>query len=64
MPQIEAGNLCILNDQMNAEALAAKKCSLYEQQLLDPNLRQLAAQLAEHHRNRFNSLNTYLTSQQ
>lgn len=62
MPQIESKNLSLLQEQMYFEALASKKCSLYEQQLSDPLLQQLAGQLAQHHRSRFDSLNSYLSS--
>jgi ferritin len=59
-PQIEAKNLMILEDQMNHEALAAKKSETYAGYFSDSKLKQSADQLSQHHRENFNNLLNYL----
>ena len=61
-PQIEAKNLSYLEDTMNIEALACKKCEQYQTMLTDPTQKNMAQQLAQHHRQHFDSLFNYLQS--
>lgn len=61
-PQIDAKNLSYLEDTMNYEALACKKCEHYETMLTDPAQKNMVHQLAQHHRQHFDSLFAYLQS--
>jgi hypothetical protein len=63
-PQIESKNLTMLQDQMNHVALAYKKCDLYSTYLTDPNLKDLACSIAQHHKNHFSDMMNYLNSHQ
>ena len=63
-PQIESKNLTILEDQMNHEALAYKKCETYAGYFTDPALKSTAQKLAQHHKSNFNNLLSYLDSHQ
>lgn len=58
--QIESKNLDILKDQMNHEAIAYKKCSIYSEYFMDQTLRNLANTAAQHHKQHFDSLLSYL----
>ncbi len=60
--QIDLKNLTFLEDTMNLEALACKKCETYAQAFTDPNCKTLANQLSQHHRQRFDALYNYLKS--
>lgn len=60
--EITEKDLSILKDQMNAEALAYRKCSVYSGYFSDPALKDLACAAAQHHRQHFNVLETYLNS--
>ena len=42
------------------EALAYKKCQVYSQYLTDPQLKGLASNAAEHHKQHFNAMMQYL----
>ena len=59
---MEAKNLKIIADQLEAEALAARKSELYAEQFADPALKSCAQQLANHHKENFMSLLSYLDS--
>jgi len=59
-PQIESKNLMILEDQLNHEALAAKKSETYAEYFQDAQLKQTAENIAQHHRDNFNNLLSYL----
>ena len=61
-PEIDTKNLGIIQDQMQHEALAYKKCSVYTQYFTDPVLSSLAAQSAQHHKQHFDALQNYLNS--
>lgn len=61
-PQLESKNLTIIEDQLNHEALAYKKCVYYSQNLTDSNLKNLSSQIAQHHKQHFDSLFNYLNS--
>ena len=60
MPEIESKNLTIIEDQLKHEALAAKKSEVYVEYFADPALKSCAQQLANHHRDNFNNLLSYL----
>jgi hypothetical protein len=62
LPEIEAKNLMIIEDQLNHEALAAKKSELYAEYFADPTLKSCAQQLAKHHKDNFMNLLNYLDS--
>ncbi len=64
MPQLDSKNLTILEDQMNHEALAAKKSAFMASQFTDPALKGVANTLAQHHRQQFDKLFNYLNSHQ
>lgn len=61
-PQIESKNLTILEDRLNNEALAAKKSEIYAEYFADPQLKSCAQQIANHHRQNFDALLSYLES--
>ncbi len=63
-PQLESKNLSYLEDGLNYEALAVKKCVQYANQFQDQTLKNLANQLAQHHRQHYDSLLGYLQSHQ
>ncbi len=63
-PQIESKNLTILEDQMNYEALALKKCELYAQYFTDPTLKNSVNTIAQSHKQHFENLYQYLNSHQ
>ena len=62
MPQIESKNLGLIQDQMHHEALAVKKIQTYASQIAEPQLKQFADDLVQHHRAHFNSLFQYLNT--
>ncbi|MBQ2661257.1 MAG: hypothetical protein IJF80_01235 [Clostridia bacterium] len=62
MPDIDTKNLGIIQDQMQHEALAYKKSSLYAESFRDPSLSQIARQTAQHHKQHFDALQSYLNS--
>ncbi|MBQ3108595.1 MAG: hypothetical protein IJP37_07575 [Clostridia bacterium] len=61
-PEIDAKDLTILEDQMNAEAMAYRKCTIYSGYFKDPTLSDLAMAAAQHHKQHFSALETYLNS--
>jgi len=61
-PEIEAKNLGILQDQMQHEALAYKKCSVYSNYFSEQPLKDLAVNAANHHKAHFEALQDYLNS--
>lgn len=61
-PKVDAKNLSCLEDTMTYEALACKKCEQYETMLMDPAQKNMARQLARHHREHFDALYKYLQS--
>lgn len=52
-----------VSDQMNHEALSAKKCFLYSNQMQDPALKGIAQQLGQHHQQQYDRLYQYLNAQ-
>ncbi len=63
-PQIQSKNLSILEDQMNYESLAYKKAEFCSQSLSDAALKNVARNIAQHHKQRFDRLFQYLNSHQ
>ena len=61
-PQVDTRDLSILEDQMNAEAMAFRKCTIYSSYFQDPVLSGLAMAAAQHHKQHFSDLETYLNS--
>ncbi|MBQ1817200.1 MAG: hypothetical protein II124_01070 [Clostridia bacterium] len=61
-PSIDTKDLGTVQDEMYAEALAYKKCKVYESRFGDPHLAAMAADHAEHHRQHFDALRGYLES--
>lgn len=59
---IQAKSLTILEDQMQHEYVASKKCDYYAANLSDPQLQAVVTQIANAHRQRFNKLFEYLNS--
>lgn len=62
--QLAAKNLSILEDQLNQEALLVKKYQNYSQQCQDPQLQNLCNQIANKHKNHYETLLNYLNSHQ
>ncbi|MGI6160563.1 MAG: hypothetical protein ACOYJD_00885 [Christensenellales bacterium] len=62
MPEIESKNLTIICDQLKHEAHACKKSEVYSNYFTDPGLKNLASQVAQHHRQNFDNLMNYLDS--
>ena len=62
--QIESKNLDIIKDQMCHEALAYKKCKIYSSSLNEQPLKDMANNLAQHHKQHFDALHNYLNSHQ
>ncbi len=57
---IADGDLTVVKDEMYSEALAYKKCKVYESRFSDQALKSMAATHAEHHRQQFDALRDYL----
>ena len=57
---IDTKDLSVIQDEMYAEALLYKKCSVYAGYFNDQALRNMATTVAEHHRQRFDTLHGYL----
>lgn len=61
---ISDGDLTVVQDEMYSEALAYKKCKVYESRFGDQSLKNMASCHAEHHRQHFDALRNYLDSRQ
>lgn len=61
-PQIDSKNLSIIEDQLQHEALAYKKCSVYSGYFQDQALKSIANTAAQHHKQHFDALQNYLNS--
>lgn len=61
-PKLTAKNLELIQDQLDAQQLAYKKIVCYENQFGDPNLKSLAHEIAQHHKQHFDALTNYLCS--
>ena len=60
--KIETKGLSGLADQLQHEYLAAKKCTVYQQQMEDPQLGDICGKLAAKHRARYERMLGYLNS--
>lgn len=60
--QLMGKDLTILEDQLDHEMLAYKKCVSYGTQLKDVQLQSFAYSLAEQHKQHYGSLLNYLNS--
>ncbi|MBO4562317.1 MAG: hypothetical protein J5772_01755 [Clostridia bacterium] len=61
---IDTKDLGTVQDEMYSEALAYKKCKVYESSFQDRNLKSMASDHAEHHKQHFDTLQDYLQSRQ
>ncbi|MBQ3168158.1 MAG: hypothetical protein IJB99_00200 [Clostridia bacterium] len=61
---IQSKSLSILQDQLTHEFIACKKAERYAESFQDAGLKQLASELANCHRARYNRLFDYLNSWQ
>ena len=61
-PILGSKDLSILEDQMNHEALAYKKCTIYAKYFMDASLKDMANSAAQHHKQHFDALESYLNS--
>ena len=61
---IQSKSLSILQDQLTHEFIACKKAERYAESFQDAALKQLASELANCHRARYNRLFDYLNSWQ
>jgi len=59
---IASKNLTILEDQLNYEALSAKKLNLYSSYCSDPNLKNVCEKAEQMHKRHFTALYNYLES--
>ncbi|MBR3382927.1 MAG: hypothetical protein IKG85_07830 [Clostridia bacterium] len=59
---IDTKDLGTVQDSMYSEALAYKKCKVYESRFQDQALKSMASDHAEHHRQHFDALRDYLDS--
>ena len=59
---IQSKSLTILEDQLQHEYVACRKSEFYAANFSDPQLKAVATQLANDHRQRFNRLFNYLNS--
>lgn len=61
LAQISQKNLQNLQEALDQEALASKKSAQYATMVCDPGLQDMANHLAQHHKDRYNTLLQYLT---
>lgn len=59
---LDVKDLGILQDELIHEALAYKKWTVYQDAFQDSQLKQIAQQTAQHHKQHFDALQTYLNS--
>ena len=64
MAPIDTKNLDIIKDQMQHEALAYKKCTIYSEIFNEQPLKDMANCFAQHHKQHFDALQNYLNSHQ
>ena len=57
---IDTKDLSVIQDEMYAEALLYKKCTVYANYFTDQTLKNLATTAAQHHRQHFDTLHGYL----
>ncbi|MBC8531507.1 hypothetical protein [Gehongia tenuis] len=63
-PPIETKSLAYLSDQLEHESLAYKKCTQFAQYFTDPAVKNCIQTVAQHHKEHFNKLFTYLNTHQ
>lgn len=63
-PKLDEKNLLYLEDTMNYEFLASKKCDIYAGQFQDITCSNLASELSQRHIQRFDALFNYLNAHQ
>ncbi|MDR0841113.1 MAG: hypothetical protein LBN26_06985 [Christensenellaceae bacterium] len=61
---LDTKNLDILKDEMFHEALAYKKCMVYAQCLGEQPLKDMASDFAQHHKQHFDALQSFLNCHQ
>ena len=61
---LDVKDLGILQDELIHEALAYKKWTIYQSSFNDAQLQQIAQRTAQHHKQHFETLQTYLNSHQ
>lgn len=59
---VSTKNLEYLEKMMRQEALACKKCTQYSQMFTDTQLKNMCDQLSCHHKQRFDTLYSFLES--
>lgn len=59
---LDVKDLGILQDELIHEALAYKKWTVYENSFTDTQLKQIAQRTADHHKQHFDTLQSYLNS--
>lgn len=57
-------DITVLVDQMDAEARLNRKAALYARNVTDPQLKDMANMLAQHHKQCYDALYNYLGTQQ
>lgn len=62
--QIEANNLKVIKDQLQAEVLMNKKFNEYSSASSDSAIKGMCSQASEIHKQNFNNLKSYLDSHQ
>lgn len=62
VPELTTKDIAILEDQLNYEALANKKCRAALSGINDENTRTSIEQIAQHHKQHFDELLSYLKS--
>ena len=61
---IDNKDLSVVEDEMYSEALAYKKYSVYSTYFGDQSLKNMANAAAQHHKQHFDALQSYLESRQ
>lgn len=59
---LDVKDLGILQDELIHEALAYKKWTVYQNEFSDSQLKQIAQRTAQHHKQHFDALQSYLNS--
>lgn len=61
--QISSKTLEVVQELLNAEALACRKCQVYSGYFADQELQTLVGSMSQRHSQRFNALTQYLNQQ-
>ena len=62
--QIDSKSLSYIEDLLSHEALAYKKCRIYSGYLTDSALKDVANNVAMHHKQHFDALQNYMSTHQ